>query len=110
MLFKWCFWVDKKFFKKIEKMKILVGKGQSLTDIAIMVYGSADAVVVLAGDNGMSVTDHPVAGTGLDYYADNVIDPHVVDFYANNNILPVTDFAIDINNRSFDETFDQTFN
>lgn len=91
-------------------MKVVVGKGQSLTDIAIQVYGSADAVVMLATDNGLSVTDHPAVGTELDYYADNVIDPHVVAFYANNKISPVTDFTIDIDNRTFDDTFDQTFN
>ncbi len=91
-------------------MKVVVGKGQSLTDVAMQVYGSADAVVALAADNGLSVTDHPATGTELDYYAENVIDPHVVAFYANNKIVPVTDFIIDINNRTFDETFDQTFN
>ena len=38
-------------------MKVTVMQGQSLVDIAMQVYGSAEGVFILAKENGLSVTD-----------------------------------------------------
>lgn len=89
-------------------MKVTVETGQSLTDIAIQVYGSAEGAFILAKENGLSVTSQLKAGDVLSYSSDKVIDKRVVDYYAKNGIKPVTGFGSF--ERKFDETFDLTFN
>lgn len=90
-------------------MKVTVKRGQSLTDIAMQVYGSPDGVADLAKDNGLSVTDKVPAGTQLDYSSDKVIDSRVVTYYQTNDIVPVTGFAASVDIGTFDNTFDDTF-
>jgi|WetSurMetagenome_2_1015567.scaffolds.fasta_scaffold50609_3 hypothetical protein len=91
-------------------MQITVKRGQSLTDIAVQMYGSAEAVYTLAAENGIEdITASLSAGTVLQYSSDNVINRRVSSFYADNDTEPVTAFEQDLNNRLFDDTFDLTF-
>ena len=48
-------------------MKVTVMQGQSLVDIAMQVYGSAEGVFTLAKENGLSVTDEVSPGQVLTY-------------------------------------------
>lgn len=89
-------------------MKVTVRNGQSLTDIAVQVYGSAEAVFMLATENALSITDRLTAGAELDYSSENIIDKRVVDFYKDNKLYPCTEYPVEI--RLFDATFDNTFN
>lgn len=93
-------------------MKVVVAQGQSLLDIAMQVYGSADAVYTLAKDNAKSVTDILSVGEELSYSSDNMVDARVARYFATNEISPSTAFAgaLPSDNRLFDSSFDETFN
>ena len=91
-------------------MKVTVVNNQSLTDVAVQVYGSAEAVFILADENNLSVTDLLTAGQQLDYSSENIVNKRVVDYYKANSIHPVTGFDGDVDSRLFDESFDQSFN
>lgn len=91
-------------------MKVAVLQNQTLSDIALQVYGSVEGVFVLATDNNLSVTTELKAGQMLEYQADKVINKQIVQYYSDNNIHPATAFLYDIDNRIFDNTFNLTFN
>lgn len=91
-------------------MKVTVVNNQCLADVAVQVYGSAEAVFTLANENNLSVTDLLIAGQQLDYSSDNIVNKRVVDYYKANNIHPVTAFDGDVDYRLFDNTFDLTYN
>lgn len=88
-------------------MKVTVIQGQSLVDVAMRVYGSAEGVFALAEENGLSVTDEIFPGQVLSYEPANVIEKSVSDYYDANGVSPVTAFVNP--ERVFDETFDSTF-
>lgn len=88
-------------------MKIKVLSGQSLTDIAIQVYGNAQGVFMLAQENGLSVTDELEPGQILSYSSDRVIDKGIVHYYAVKGVFPATVVVVD--SGVFDESFDLTF-
>ena len=46
-------------------MKVTVLQNQTLSDIALQVYGSLEGVFTLAADNDLSVTDELKAGQVL---------------------------------------------
>jgi len=58
-------------------MKVTVMQGQSLVDIAMQVYGSAEGVFALAKENGLSVTDEVSPGQVLTYDPGNVVEKSV---------------------------------
>ena len=58
-------------------MKVTVLSGQSLVDVAIQVYGSAQGVFVLAEENGLEVTDALEAGQVLEYRTDNIVSKNM---------------------------------
>ena len=91
-------------------MKVTVRNGQTLADIAIQVYGSAEAIFVLASDNNLDITDKLTAGMELDYSSANVLNKRIVDYYAANKIYPCTEDGADVSNRLFDDTFNIAFN
>lgn len=91
-------------------MKVTVLQNQTLSDIALQVYGSLEGVFVLATDNDLSVTDELKAGQVLGYQAEKVINKQIVQYYSDNNIHPATAFPCDVDNRIFDNTFNLTFN
>lgn len=47
-------------------MKIQVSHNQSLLDVAIQAHGNLDGLVVLAFENGLTITDDLAIGTNLD--------------------------------------------
>lgn len=51
-------------------MIILVESGQTLMDLAIQYYGNASAVVELAADNGLAITDELEPGETLNIRED----------------------------------------
>jgi hypothetical protein len=70
-------------------MTITVLHNQSLLDLAVQEYGTAEAVVPLALANGLTVTGLLVAGQqlrGIDVAGDAAI----VRYYSANNIKPAT--------------------
>jgi len=69
---------------------------QTLLDIALQMYGSAEAVFALAAANGISITDDLETGVRLQVPATSpAMQRRVVEYYAVNNICPAT--AIDDN-------------
>lgn len=88
-------------------MKVTVMQGQSLVDIAMLVYGSAEGVFILASENSLSVTDEVFPGQVLTYDPQNVMEKSVSDYYDTNGVRPVTAFVNP--ELVFDETFDHTF-
>lgn len=88
-------------------MKVTVLSGQSLVDIAIQVYGSAEGVFLLALENGLSVTDELEPGQTLIYSSDNVIRADVVQYLRAKRVTPATGEVIELG--IFDNIFDLTF-
>jgi hypothetical protein len=62
--------------------------GQSILDVAIQTAGSAEAAVLLALANGLSVTDELDAGQELTTVT--AIDRDIFNYYANNQLKPAT--------------------
>lgn len=91
-------------------MKVTVLSNQTLTDIAIQVYGSAEGVFLLAQENGISVTDELTPGQLLVYSAHLPIDKKIVQYYTVGGICPATSAGELLGEGIFDETFDLTFN
>ena len=88
-------------------MKVLAG--QSLFDIAVQHCGAVEAVIQLAVQNDISITDRLAVGSELTAIA--IINRDVFNYYARRGLQPATD----ITNKSltggiFDDTFDDTFN
>lgn len=87
-------------------MRYLVLAGQSLADVALRVYGSADGAIVLAEENGLEVTDVLESGQVLEYQPEKVMNKGIVQYYAAQDVRPATAMK----GRVFDETFDLSFN
>lgn len=87
-------------------MRYLVLAGQSLTDVALRVYGSADGAIVLAEENGLEVTDVLEPGQVLEYQPEKVMNKGIVQYYVAQDVRPATAMK----GRVFDETFDLSFN
>ena len=73
-------------------VSIKVEPGQTLVDIALQYYGSAEGWVQVAVDNGVSLTedllpDHPT----LLLRDEQIIDRQIVTFYAQNQTIVATD-------------------
>lgn len=91
-------------------MRIQVLSNQTLTDIALQVYGSAEGVFLLAQENGLSVTDDLTPGQWLMFSQNRVSDKKIVQYYAVNGIFPATSAGELSDTGIFDQTFDSTFN
>ena len=96
-------------------MEVPVLNNQSLFDIALQVYGSAEAAFTLALENGLTVTDDLTSGEELQFSQANMSNRRVVDFYRINIIKPATGLTNEspvvppIGHKIFDITFDYTF-
>ena len=91
-------------------MKVTVLPRQTLSDIAIQVYGDIRGVVAIAQANDIGVTDDIVAGMILD--CPNVkYDPYIQDYVRKNGISPATELQADgeIRISIFTETFTKEF-
>lgn len=71
-------------------MTATVQDRQSLFDVALQYFGTAEAAFLVADRLGIAVTDTPPRGGVFEYQPDEVLDQHVVDYYARNGIIPTT--------------------
>ena len=93
------------------KMQAKVKDGQTLADIAIQEYGALEAVVQIAIDNSMSVSDVPQAGTILHLH-DKTYNRVMHDYCWAHSVQPATQRGYDTSasNRIFNEVFNDIFN
>ena len=70
-------------------MKQTVKDGQTLSDIAIQEFGSWEAVVAIAYQNGKSITDVPEVGAEL-AMPDSVWNRTMQNYCKNNDVCPAT--------------------
>lgn len=92
-------------------MQAKVKDGQTLADMAIQEYGALEAVVQIAIDNGMSVSDVPQAGTILHLH-DKTYNRVMHDYCRAHSVQPATQRGYDTSasNRIFNEVFNDIFN
>ena len=64
---------------------------QSVFDVALQVFGTAEAAFIVAEKLGCSITDPIEAGSTLEYGIEEVVDKHVADYYRKNGIIPTTE-------------------
>lgn len=90
-------------------MEVVVRDGQTLSDIAIQEYGALEAVVQLAFDNGMSVSDVPQTGTALRLH-EKTYSRVMRDYCRARGVQPATLRGNNtIQERIFNEIFNDTF-
>ena len=65
---------------------------QSVIDIALHQYGTAEACFDLALENGISITDELAPGTDLKISNIAYTDIAIVNYYKSNGIVPATDY------------------
>lgn len=68
-----------------------VQERQTVFDVALQYFGSAEACFVVAEKLGISITDTPTAGATFEYDLNEVVDRHVVNYYSKNGIIPTTE-------------------
>lgn len=91
-------------------MEVKVKDGQTLADIAIQEYGVLEAVVQIAVDNGMSVSDVPQVGVILHLH-DKTYNRVMHDYCRAHNVQPATQRSSDTSSaRIFNEVFNDIFN
>jgi hypothetical protein len=91
-------------------MKVIVQQRQSLSDIALQVYGDVSGVIAIARANGLSVTPDLVAGQVLQC-PDVVYDNYLQNYVRRNGIKPATlyDGIGEISQRIFTEEYTLEF-
>lgn len=72
-------------------MIAIVQDRQTVFDLALQYLGSAEACFFVAEKLGISVTDMPAPGASFEYETSDIVDPHVVDYYRKNGIVPATE-------------------
>ena len=91
-------------------MEVMVRDGQTLADVAIQEYGALEAVVQLAFDNGMSVSDVPQTGTALRLH-EKTYSRVMRDYCRARGVQPATLRGnTETRERIFNEVFNDTFN
>ena len=70
-------------------MKVTVMNGQTLADIAVQVYGTIEAMPLIASANGISMSDDLSTGQVIECQ-ERVFDQYLQDYVRNNNIKPAT--------------------
>lgn len=88
-------------------MKVRVLAGQTLSDIAIQVYGCAEDVVKLAAENDLDITAELMTGELLEYNPNAGKNKDVARYYSVNHVMPATLQVLD--ERVFTTEFDETF-
>jgi LysM repeat protein len=77
-------------------MKITVLNNQSLFDIAIQYFGSAESAMEVALLNDLSITDKLVVGQELELPKVSAYEnKERVNYYATNNIYPATSESVE---------------
>ena len=90
-------------------MKKIIKDGQTLADMAIQEFGSWEAMIAIAKENGVSMTDVPAPGTELTM-PDATWNHTMQNYCRDNDVSPAT--ARDQSNirlRIFDEEFTEEF-
>lgn len=90
-------------------MKVTVKDGQTLADVAVQECGSWEAMIEIARENGMSMTEIPAACSELTVPG-NTWNSAVQDYCKANDVSPAT--ARDRGNvrlRIFEEEFKEQF-
>lgn len=87
-------------------MEVVVRDGQTLADIAVQEYGVLEAVVQLAEDNGMSVSEVPATGRALHLH-DRVYNWVMRDYCLAHEVQPAT---LRDNTTQSDRIFNEVFN
>lgn len=75
--------------KTMATNKIIVKNRQTLWDLALQHCGSANAAFSIARINNIVLTDMPTPG--IELIMPIVVNKTVVNYYADNGIVPVTD-------------------
>lgn len=90
-------------------MEVVVKDGQTLADVAVQEYGAVEAVVQLSLDNGMSVSDVPAPGTALRLH-ERLYNRVMHDYCCAHDVQPATLRNLnEIEDRIFNEVFNDTF-
>ena len=92
-------------------MKVIVLKRQTLSDIALQVYGDISGLPGIARANGLSMTAELDVNTVL-VCPDVVYDAYLQDYVRRNGIKPATDYDDtegEIRQRIFTEEFTLEF-
>lgn len=91
-------------------MEVVVSDGQTLADVAIQEYGALEALVQLAFDNGMSVSDVPQTGVALRLH-EKIYSRVMRDYCHARGVQPATLRGnTETRERIFNEVFNDTFN
>lgn len=91
-------------------MEVKVKDGQTLADIAMQEYGALEAIVQMAFDNGMSVSDVPQVGAILHLH-DKTYNRVMHDYCRAHSVQPATQRSSDTSSaRIFNEVFNDIFN
>lgn len=71
-------------------MTATVHDRQSVFDVALQYFGTAEAAFLAADRLGIAVTDTPPRGATFEYQPDEVPEPHIAEYYARSGIVPTT--------------------
>ena len=69
-------------------MTATVHPRQCVLDVALQYFGSIEAAYIVADRLDASIDQTLTAGATFEYSPDEIIDPSVVNYYKNNNIIP----------------------
>ena len=91
-------------------MKVIVRQRQTLSDIALQIYGVLSGVIVIARQNDLAVTDELTAGMVLEC-PDLTFDNYLQNYVRKNGIVPATEYdgEGEIPQRIFTEEFTEEF-
>lgn len=91
-------------------MIVTVKQRQTVSDIAIQVYGSIEAAVAIAEANGISVTDDLEAGTTIEC-PEKVYDRYLQSYVGKHQVIPATaaDTESEVRMKVFTEQFTKEF-
>lgn len=91
-------------------MKVIVRQRQTLSDIALQVYGVLSGIVGIARANDIPVTAEPEAGTELEC-PDVTYDAYLQNYVRKNAIIPATQYdgRGELRQRIFTEEFTEEF-
>ena len=75
-------------------MIAIVHPRQSIFDVALQHFGSAEAAFLVAEKFGCSITDDLINVSTIEFSESEVLDKRIADYYRQNNIIPATALAI----------------
>lgn len=90
-------------------MEVKVKDGQTLADMGIQEFGSWEAMIAIARENNMSMSETPATGMVL-AMPDATWNRIMEDYYRNNDVSPATARdQSDVHLRVFGEEFKKAF-